>query len=252
MAIAYSEDYLLNGKVKILQPLDGYRASIDAVLLAAAADLRTTGPKILDVGSGTGAVSLCLAHRLQNKKAEITGIDIQEELVELANLSATANGFANLRYICADIRKSSKDLPISPNTFDAVISNPPYGYHDMPSPNKSKAYAHNLDDYNLERWLAFCLKMTKPFGKIYIINRAEALPQICASLHDKAGAIEVLPLYSKSQQTAKRVIIAAQKTSKSPGRILPGFVLHGEDGNYTENTEKILRGGLSFADVINI
>lgn len=61
--IDYTNDYLLDKKVKIFQPVNGYRASTDAVLLSSLAQIKN-GDSILDVGSGTGAVSLCLAHRL--------------------------------------------------------------------------------------------------------------------------------------------------------------------------------------------
>lgn len=60
---------------------------------------------VLDVGSGTGAVSLCLAARLSEKKLKITGLDIQADLVKLSNQSSVANGFADfLHYEYADIR----------------------------------------------------------------------------------------------------------------------------------------------------
>ena len=69
----YTSDYLLDKKVKIFQPVDGYRASTDAVLLAAFAASLKNG-KILDVGSGTGAVSLCLAKRFENNNVDIFGL----------------------------------------------------------------------------------------------------------------------------------------------------------------------------------
>ena len=81
----YSEDYLLNRRIKIFQPQEGYRAAIDAVFLASMIDTKKvkTGMKILDVGSGTGAVSLCLAYRLKDKKPEIIGLEIQEEIAKI-------------------------------------------------------------------------------------------------------------------------------------------------------------------------
>ena len=69
----YTNDYLLDKKVKIFQPVNGYRASTDAVFLSSILDENNVkeGGKILDVGSGTGAISLCLASRLKDKKVEI-------------------------------------------------------------------------------------------------------------------------------------------------------------------------------------
>lgn len=89
----YTNDYLLNRQVKIFQPVDGYRASTDAVILSSLVQKVKKNDKILDVGSGTGAISLCLAARFQEIQPQITGIEIQPELAELSARSAEANGF---------------------------------------------------------------------------------------------------------------------------------------------------------------
>ena len=251
MPTEYTEDYLLDKQVKIFQPADGYRASSDAVLLSAMVDKIKPGAKILDVGSGTGAISLCLAQRLQQQNVQIDGLELQPELAELANMSATADGFAFVRFYNADIRQKICDAPIAPCTYDVVITNPPYSEHDMPSPNLSKATAHNHHNFDLAQWLNFCLKMAKPFGRIYMVNRAEALPHVCNILQGKAGGLTVLPIYSKTGQEAKRIIIAAQKDSKAPCKILPPFITHDANGKYTPQAEKILRAGLSFADIFS-
>ena len=245
----YTSDYLLDKKVKIFQPVDGYRASTDAVLLAAFTTSFKNG-KILDVGSGTGAVSLCLAKRFENNDIDILGLELQPELAELSTFSARENGFDSLHYQNADIRLGTKENNLVPCSFDAVVTNPPYSEHDLPSPNKSKAAAHNHSGFDLRQWLEFCLKMTKPFGKIYMVNRAEALPQICSILYGKAGNIQILPVYSKEGQTAKRVLVSAQKDSKAPCRLLPPFITHSESGAYSEAAQKILRSGLGFEDII--
>lgn len=245
----YTSDYLLDKKIKIFQPADGYRASSDAVLLAAFVS-KFGGGKILDVGSGTGAVSLCLAKRFSKMSPEIRGLELQPELAELSNLSAKENGFENLTYQNADIRLGTKENNLTPCSFDVVASNPPYSECDMPSPNKSKATAHNHIGFDLEHWLNFCLKMAKPYGWIYLINRAEALPKINYIMHNKAGNMKILPIYSKKGQTAKRVLISVQKDSKSPCQILPPFIVHSADGSYSENAQKILRAGYGFEDII--
>jgi tRNA1(Val) A37 N6-methylase TrmN6 len=243
-----SADYLLDKKIKIFQPLNGYRASTDAVLLSAAVSGNLRNASILDVGSGTGAVSLCLAHRLQNNNINIIGVETQTELAELSNYSAAQNNFTFLRFINADIRQKTAEL--SPCSFDVVITNPPYSDHDMPSPNKSKATAHNHSDFNLTQWLNFCLKMTKPFGHIYLINRTEALPEICCALQGKAGEITIIPIISKPAQPVKRIIVTARKDSKAPCRIMPQFIVHNDSG-YTTEAQKILRQGLDFENIIN-
>ncbi len=237
--VDYSEDYLLDRQVRIFQPDNGYRASIDAVFLSALVSRAAPNEQILDIGSGTGAVSLCLAHRFPDCK--ITGLEIQPQLSELSNLSAEANGFGNLHYLNCDIRRP---LPNIANcSFHHVITNPPYAEHDMPSPNIGKAFAHNYQQFNLASWIAFALKMMRPQGYFYMINRTAALTETLAALHNKAGAVTVIPLYSKAGQPAKRILISARKDSKAPARILSGLTIHNADGSYSEAADSVLRRG---------
>lgn len=243
--VDYSEDYLLDKKVHIFQPLDGYRASTDAVLLSSLISRVKKNDHILDVGSGTGAVSLCLAHRFKDADIKITGLELQKELAELSNKSAEANGFSSfLNYICCDIKNKPANIPNC--SFSHVITNPPYAEKDMPSPNQSKALAHNHHNFSLAGWLDFCIKMIRPQGRLYIINRAEALDEILHSLHGRTGNIRVIPLYSKAGQNAKRIIVCAQKDSKAATIITPGMIIHDNNGEYTPEARDILRLGKTF------
>lgn len=241
----YSRDYLLDKRVHIFQPLDGYRASTDAVLLSSLIGSVKKGDTILDVGSGTGAVSLCLAHRLQNEDVKITGLEIQPRLVELSNLSAQANGFENfLTYLNRDIR--TKPEEIDNCSFAHVITNPPYAQDDMPSPNAGKALAHNHHNFSLAGWIDFCIKMIRPKGYFYMINRAEAIDEILYNIHGRLGGIKVIPLFSKTGQKAKRVMIIARKNDKTPAEILNGLTVHDKQGAYTPQAHAILREGKPF------
>lgn len=242
----YTQDYLLDKRVKIFQPVDGYRASTDAIMVSSLIHRIKQNDKILDVGSGTGAISLCLAERFKEYHPQIVGLELQNELAELSNLSAEANGFSDiLHYYHCNI-KDKLDF-IKPCSFQHVISNPPYTDHDMPSPNASKAQAHNHSDFNLESWIQFCIKMLAPQGMFYMINRAEAIDEILFALHKKMGNIKIIPLFTKELSKAKRVMIIAKKDSKTPAEILPDFIVHQGEG-YTPKAFDILRGGKSFFD----
>lgn len=240
----YTQDYLLNKRVKIFQPVDGYRASTDAIILSALISKVKVGDKILDIGSGTGAISLCLAERFKDKNVNITGLELQAELAELSNLSAAENSFNNfLTYLNCNINAK---LPLENCSFNHVITNPPYSESDMPSPNQSKSLAHNHSDLSLSEWIKFCIKMLAPKGFFYMINRAEAIDYILHEIHNKLGNIKIIPLYSKEGQDAKRVMIIAQKDSKAATQILPALTVHNEDGEYSLKAFEILREGKSF------
>lgn len=233
-------DYLLNKKVKIYQSEGFYHASTDAVWLAAAVEKIKANDAILDVGSGTGAVALCLAQRFKDKKAQITGIDVQKELVEAANLSAVANDFTNVKFELYDIFKGK----YKPCSFNHVISNPPYFSDDMPSPNKSKALAHCFNEYGLRQWIDFCIKSLKPQGRFYMINRAEMLEYIISGISGRLGKIEIFPIFSKvGDLKAKRVIVRAQKDNKTPLVICAPKYVHEADGKHSALAESILRKG---------
>lgn len=92
----------------------------------------------------------------------------------------------------------------------------------MPSPNPGKALAHNLQQFDLSSWLRFCLKMLAPKGLLYLINRAEAVTEIITALYGRTGGLKIIPLFSKPGQTAKRVMIIAEKTQKRRPQFCPG------------------------------
>ena len=112
----YSEDYLLDKRVKIFQPREGYRASTDAVLLAATVAKVKNGDSILDIGSGTGAVALCITEQFKNSDIKICGVELQTELAALANMSAQANGFTAVKFFNENIFKTTMPFPM-PNTI---------------------------------------------------------------------------------------------------------------------------------------
>ena len=236
-----SAHYLLDQKIKLYQPEGAYHASSDAVWLAAAVSYVKKGDTFLDVGAGTGAVSLCVAQRFQKQNIQMTGIELQSALAEAANKSADANHFDFVSFICEDIFKST----LKPCSYTHVMTNPPYALDDMPSPNKSKACAHNFQTADLKSWIDFCIKMIRPQGYFYMINRTEALDEILAVIHGRLGQIEIFPLHSKAGQSAKRIVLRARKDSKAPLVLHPQIIVHREDGSYTSAAEAVLRQGLA-------
>ncbi|MEN8237472.1 MAG: methyltransferase [Pseudomonadota bacterium] len=234
-----TQDLLLGGAIKLYQPLTGYRFGIDAVLLAASV-VAKENQKILDVGTGVGVVLLCIGSRLQD--CQLTGLEIQHELVELASKNIQLNHMQGRACI---IQGTVQNPPqeIQPNSFDHVVTNPPYMADEISevSPYVLKAISHHGSEVTLEEWLKFCTKMLKPKGLLTLIHRADRLPKLLSLISKSFGEIVVLPLWSKTDKPAKRIIIRAKKRARTPLCLLPGLVLHNEDGTYTTGVNQILR-----------
>jgi len=222
---------------KLLQPLDGFRTSLDSVMLAAACPVQS-GQTVLDLGCGVGGAGFCVLARVEG--VHLTGIDIQEDHVALAMRNIALNeAEGRAVFIPGDIRAFNAD------EFDHVICNPPYldaGTH-TPSPSVSKATAlyHSDEALSVKDWIDAGFRNLKNGGSITIIHRADHTDKIIQSFGKKFGAVEIIPLYPREGEAAKRVIIRALKNRKTPSRIHAGLILHEKDGRYTDVADKILR-----------
>jgi tRNA1(Val) A37 N6-methylase TrmN6 len=95
----------------------------------------------------------------------------------------------------------------------------------------------------LAAWLRFFAAMAAPNALLTLIHRPDCLGKLLDLLDGRFGGIAVFPLFPKSGEPAARVIVQAKKGSRAGLALLPGLVLHEEDGRYTEAAEAVLRGG---------
>src|SRR4051812_9672675 len=238
---AWSEDRLLDGRIFLKQPRDGYRAAIDPVLLAAATPA-APGERILDVGAGVGAAALCLAFRVPG--ARVTGLELQPALAELGAINIRDNHLEDrVSILTGDILSPPDGLPAA--GFDRVMTNPPFqkaGTH-TPPPGASRAVAHGEGSAGLEAWIAFCTRMLKPRGTLTLIHRADRLDDVIALLHGRFGAITLIPLWPKASRPAKRILVIARRGARSPAILSAGLVLHEAGGSFTSAAQAVLRHG---------
>ncbi len=234
METAPTEDALLGGRVRLLQPRRGYRVAIDAVLLAAAVDA-TEGQRVLDLGAGVGAVGLCLAARISG--CTIVGIELQPGLAVLAERNALLNGVKErVRTIVHDL---ARPLPEGLGLFDHVATNPPYLAAAVadPSPDPAKALATVESSADLARWLAVATAAAKPAGSVTAIHRSDRLEEIVGHFERLGwGDIAIQRL-----APAARVLVRARRATTRHRREAPTIVLHRPDGSYTAEAEAILR-----------
>lgn len=236
-----TEDALLGGRVRLRQPAEGYRAAIDPVFLAAAVPVQD-GQATLDVGVGVGAAALCLAARVPN--CRVVGIEIQSGLAALARENVQLNGMQGR----IDVLTGNLAAPpprLAPGSYHHVMTNPPFLSADQASapPHPGKATAHVESEADLVQWMRFCVNMLRPKGTLTVVHRADRLDDLLAALRGKVGEIALFPLWPKAGRPAKRVILRARKGLASPLELLPGLVLHEEDGNYTEAAKAVLWNG---------
>ena len=204
-----TQDGFLGGRVNLLQPKNGFRSSMDAVLLAAAIPAQKT-QKILELGCGVGAVLMCLGARISNLK--LNGVEIQELYADLAKKNATLNSKANI--YCADIQNLPQEL--QEQSFDHVISNPPFYYNNMGTHSKNIGKNISLrEQLNLAEWVKISSKRLKQGGMATLLIGAERLPDILSESTKYFGNIKIKPICSRHKSDANRIIIQMKKGSKS-------------------------------------
>lgn len=239
---ALSQDKFLCGKLILWQPLKGYRAATDPVLLAAACPAKP-GQSVLDLGCGAGAAALCLGQRVPG--LTLTGLELQPAYADLARRNATRNGIT--------VEVVEGDLSDMPHTlrrdFDHVIANPPYyPMGGTPSPVQSRATAMQVET-PLAAWVEAAARRLKPGGWLTLICGADGLPQLLAALGTRLGSAAVLPLTPRTGKPALRILLQARKGGRAPFRLLAPFVIHagtahdGDRESYTPAANAVLREG---------
>ena len=216
-----TEDGFLNGRLKFLQPRDGYRASMDPVLLAAAVDARP-GENVLALGCGAGVASLCLASRVLGVR--VSGVELQPGYAALARQNAARNGLA------FDVHTGDVSLPpagVRAMQFDHVIANPPYlaGGTGTAAGDAGREFSQR-EGTPLADWIATGLRRLRPGGWLTMIQAADRLPELLKGLAQGVGNICILPISPRLGRPAGRVIVRARKDGKAPFALAAPLVLH--------------------------
>ena len=226
-----SRDAYLGGRIHLYQPLKGYRAGVDPVLLAGCIPA-TPGQSVLDLGCGAGAASLCLLARVSG--LAMTGVERQERYADLARRNATENG-VEFNVVHADLA----DLPseLRQKQFDHVIANPPYfernGRKSAQDAGREAALA---EETSLDTWIDVASRRLSPLGYLHVIQRAERLGDLITATVPRLGSLEVLPIAARTGRGAHLVILRARKGGKAPFRLHAPLILH-EGTHHTVDAE---------------
>ncbi len=211
-------DTLLEGRLRIIQSRQGYRFSVDALLLAEFVSLRSED-LVVDLGAGCGIISLCLAAKREVRL--IFGVELQEELASQARRNVALNGLeGKIAVIQGDLRQ----LPLAPGCANVVVCNPPYRRERSGriNPQPSKAIARHEITASLDDILAAGKALLKRAGKLAVIYPANRLPEVFARMK----MLEMEPkrlqiIFPDSTSHAELAMIEGRVRGKSGLKILP-------------------------------
>ena len=237
-----TEDKFLDGRVRLLQPDTGYRAAMDAVLLASAVPA-SKGQIVMDLGSGVGAVSLCLAARVGGCRIE--GVELQSELVALGEKNIRLNNFGGrIRFFVGDISKLADCFR---DRFDHVMINPPYLQSSRAQPSRNLDPARVEVGADLTDWVNSAISVLRNGGSMTFIHRADRLDELLGIVRIVSGDISLVPIWPGPGKAAKRVIVLARKGRGGPLRFCPGLTLHKSAGGFTNEAIQIFTYGGALA-----
>jgi tRNA1Val (adenine37-N6)-methyltransferase len=227
-------DTLLRGRVTLLQPVRGFRSSLDPVLLAAF--VQPPFGRFVDIGCGTGALAFSLAAR--DPAATGVGIEIQPRLRALATRGLQRNDFASrLELTEGDVRTSVGRGPLPRFGFDLVATNPPFRVVEggVVSPDAERAQAHHEVTLKLDEWLDAAATLVKPDGRVAVVFAAPRLADLLTGLAARGLAPRRLRLVHPTlDKPAARVLVEASPGGQRPLQVEPPLVLRGLAGHSDE------------------
>lgn len=225
--------------LKIIQNTEGFCFGIDAVLLSDYAKEIKNNSNVLDLGAGTGIISILLSEKTKLNK--IYGIEIQKEVAQMAQRSVKLNDLENkIEILNMDI----KDLEnkFERNTFDAIVTNPPYKKIETGKTNEkeNKFISRHEVTARLEDFIKISFNLLKDKGSIYMVHRPERLAEIIYLLKkNKLEPKKIRFVHSNTNQEPKLVLIKAVKNAKEFLTIEKPLFIYNEQGEYTEEIYKI-------------
>ena len=238
MPLETTDDAVLGGRLRLLQPKRGHRVGHDAILLAAATAVKA-GEHAIEFGAGVGAAGLALG--LREPQVTITLVEIDAELAVLAAENAARNGSAErVHVVAADIQNlEAESLPPA----DRVLMNPPFNdprRHNV-SPDTKRRMAHVAAPDLLARWIKKAAALLRDRGVLTLIWRADDCDAVLQALQPAFGNVAVLSVYPREDAAPIRVLVRAVKGAPWSRSDCAGLVLNDSAGKPTQEAEAVLR-----------
>lgn len=228
--------------LQIIQNPEKFKFTIDAFLLTG---FIKPGPKdsLMDLGAGGGVLALLIAGT--KKIGSVCGLEIQAELAEMARRSIILNGLeAKVQILNGDLRKLPAEL--KPNSFDYVITNPPYypAGKGVISENKALAMAKFEIGCKLEEIIIAAKRLVKGNGRFALIYPAERFTELIITL-ERHNLIpkRICFVHPKPDANSNLILIEARPGAGREAEILSPVIISNQNGEYSEQMNRIFYGG---------
>lgn len=232
-------DNLDCGKLKIIQNTKFFCFGIDSVLLTEFAKDIKKNSIVVDLGTGNGILPILLSEKIDAKK--IMGVEVQKELVELANRNIQINSLENkIEIIHSNIKEIENK--IEKNTIDAIVTNPPYKKINtgIQNENKHKLIARHEIEADLDDFIKTSYSLLKDRGTLYMVHRTERLTEIFYYLRkNRMEPKEVRFVQNTINTPPKLVLIKAVKNAHAFLKIGKTIYIRETDGRESEEIQKI-------------
>ena len=227
--------------LKIIQETDGFCFGIDSILLSDFAKNIKKNSKVADLGTGTGIIGLLLCKK--TNLAEMTGIEIQEDVANMAERSIKLNNLEEkFRIINSNINEIFPKKLLEKNVFDVVVMNPPYkevGTGEI-NENEKKLISRHEIKANLSDFIKTASGLMKDKGELYIVHKPERMPDIIQKLREnKIEPKELRVVYSNKNSEASLILIKAVKGGKKFLKIDRPLYIYNESGQYSDEIKQI-------------
>lgn len=229
--------------MKIIQNKNGFCFGIDSVLLSDFAKEIKNGAKCVDLGTGTGILGILLCAK--TNLSQIIGIEIQEEVAEMANRSIILNNLENkFKIININLKeiKNNKINYLEKNSFDYIITNPPYKKLNTGkiNENEKKLISRHEITASLDDFIEVANYLLKDKGTIFMVHRPERLADILEKMRkEKIEPKEIKFVYPKINEEPNLILIKGVKNAKPFLKINKPLYIYNEDGSYTDEILKI-------------
>ncbi len=234
-------DSILRGRLRLWQPVVGYRFSIDPLLLIDFVADGTVG-RVADLGAGVGVVGLGLARRFD--RAQVTLVELQPRLAELSRRNVTENSLTErCQVVEADVVSPTTKQVLAGGSFELVASCPPYypvGQGGI-NPDSEEAIARHELRLPLPKLVAAAKRLVGFRGRVALVYPSPRLSELLVALSDCALPVRRLRLvHPHIGEPAQRVMVEAQKGYRGGLVIEPPLYVREADGRYTAQARRAL------------